>query len=122
MSSLPRSYILTPLASKALIIAHEADTFYGHILRSTKGIIFFGTPHRGADLASWMALFTGLINYASFGQAVRRDILKNIKRDSSQLMDISNQFVHRATLLKIMSFTEQTIERPLTARVRKSVR
>jgi len=115
-------YLLTLLAVQALIMAHEAQTFYGQILRSTKGIIFLSTPHRGADLASWMSIFTNLINVASFGQGIRKDLIKNVERDSSLLIAISNQFIHRATALKIMSFTEQMIERPMNTLVRTATR
>jgi len=73
-----------------------------------------GTPHRGSDLVPWTLLLSNLINIASLGQGIRKELLRNIDKDSITLMDISSQFVHRATPLKIMSFTEQNIERPLT--------
>lgn len=102
------------VVKKALILANEAQEFYGNILQSTRGIIFMGTPHRGSDLVPWTLLLSNLINIASLGQGIRKELLRNIDKDSITLMDISSQFVHRATPLKIMSFTEQNIERPLT--------
>jgi hypothetical protein len=76
-----------------------------------------GTPHRGSELIPWTMLLSNLTNVASIGQGIRKDLLRNLKRESNMLMDISRQFVHRATSLKIMTFVEQHIERPLTTLV-----
>ncbi|KAK0738886.1 hypothetical protein B0T18DRAFT_492746 [Schizothecium vesticola] len=103
------------VVKKALVIAHESSQHvYGNILRSTKGIIFMGTPHRGgSDLVPWAVLLANLVNVATLGQAVRKDLLKSLKGDSAVLQEISRQFVHRATPLQIRSFIEQEVERPL---------
>jgi hypothetical protein len=105
------------MALQALIVAHEAPTWYGRILQSTRGIIFLATPHRGSDIAAWVSMFTNLMNAVSLGQALRNDLLRNLEKDSTMLMELSNQFVHRAASLKILSFTEQQIERPLNTLV-----
>jgi len=99
------------------VIAHEAEDFYGDLLRLTKGIIFMGTPHRGSDLVPWSLLLSNLINVASLGRGIRKDLLKNLEKDGKTLMDISNQFVHRSTPLQIMSLVEQQVERPLNTLV-----
>ncbi|KAH8744419.1 hypothetical protein F5882DRAFT_446538 [Hyaloscypha sp. PMI_1271] len=76
-----------------------------------------GTPHRGSELIPWAMLLSNLVNVASIGQGMRKDLLRNIKTESNMLMDISRQFVHRAPPLKIMTFVEQQVERPLTTLV-----
>jgi hypothetical protein len=76
-----------------------------------------GTPHRGSDVVPWTLMFANLINIAGFGQAVRKDLLKNLDRDSAMLNDISLRFVHRASPLLIRTFIEQEIERPLATLV-----
>jgi hypothetical protein len=63
-------------------------------------------------------LLSNLINVASIGQGIRKDLLRNLKTESNIMMEISRQFVHRATPLKIMTFIEQWIERPLTTLVK----
>jgi hypothetical protein len=73
-----------------------------------------GTPHRGSDLIPWSLLLSNLINTVSVGQAIRKDLLRNMEPDSTILADISRQFAHRTKPLTIMSFIEQQIERPLT--------
>jgi hypothetical protein len=95
-------------------VANEATDVFGDILTSTIGIIFMGTPHRGIELTSWATLLSNVVNAVSLGQAVRKDILRNLEANSAVLMEISRQFVHRSTSLQIMSFFELQLERPLT--------
>ena len=76
-----------------------------------------GTPHRGSELIPWTMVLSNLINVASIGLGIRKDVLFNLKTESDMLIDISRQFVHRTTPLKIMTFVEQQIERPLTSLV-----
>jgi hypothetical protein len=82
-------------------------------LKSAVGIIFMGTPHRGSELVPWALLFANVVNAAFMGQALRKDLLRELDGSSTTLMDISKQFVHRSTPLRIMSFIELQIERPL---------
>ncbi|KAK0509728.1 hypothetical protein JMJ35_008122 [Cladonia borealis] len=101
------------VVKKALVLAHEAEVFYGNIVNSTKGVVFLGTPHGGSKLAAWGTLLSNVVNSVTFGQAVRKDLLKNLERDSAVLEEISRQFVQRAESLQIMSFYETKIERHL---------
>lgn len=102
-------------ALQLLIIAREVEAYYGAILKSTVGIIFMGTPHRGSDIASasWAVLLTNIVNAAFLGQAVRKDLLRELQAKSTTLTDISRQFVQRSTPLRIMSFIELQVELPL---------
>lgn len=76
-----------------------------------------GTPHRGSELVPWTLLFSNIVNVVTLGQGLRKNLLRELDRKSTALMDISRQFVHRAAALKIMTFIEQQIERPLTTLV-----
>jgi hypothetical protein len=100
-----------------LVLAHEISDTYATILTSTSGIVFLGTPHRGSELVSWAMLLSNVIGIASFGQGIRKSLLRNLDTESDLLMEISRQFVHRSKSLKIMSFIEQQAERPLTTLV-----
>ncbi|KLU90641.1 hypothetical protein MAPG_10493 [Magnaporthiopsis poae ATCC 64411] len=107
-----------PFVAQALVMAHEDADRFGAILRSTVGIVFLGTPHRGSEMVKWTALLTNVINVASFGQGIRKTLLENLDVDSAVLTEISRQFVPRAKPpMMIMSFIEQQIERPLTTLV-----
>lgn len=101
-------------------MAYMEHVNYGDILDSTIGIVFMGTPHRGSDLASWGLILTSLVNTATLGTGINKELLKTLKADSDMLAGISRQFVHRATCLKIRTFTEQQVERPLTTLVSKT--
>ncbi|KAL6408503.1 uncharacterized protein AUP68_08360 [Ilyonectria robusta] len=101
------------VVKKALILAHQDQDNYGDIIRSTKGIVFLGTPHRGSDLIPWALLLANLTNGVSLGEVIRTALLKDLDKDSHVLSEISQQFVHRATPLKIRSFVEQRAEPPL---------
>ncbi|KAH7129973.1 hypothetical protein B0J13DRAFT_627109 [Dactylonectria estremocensis] len=105
------------VVKKALITAHNGPEAYAPILQATAGIVFLGTPHRGSDLVPWAMLLSNLVGVASMGRSIRKELLRSLNKDSDMLMEISSQFLQRATLLKIMSFVEQQVESPLTTLV-----
>jgi hypothetical protein len=98
-------------------MAHNGSEVYAPILKATVGIIFLGTPHRGSELVPWGILLSNLVGVTSIGKNIRKELLRTLKKDSDTLMDISSQFLQRATSLKIMSFIEQQVESPLTTLV-----
>ncbi|CEI70924.1 unnamed protein product [Fusarium venenatum] len=105
------------VVKKALIIAHNGSEVYIPILKSTTGIVFLGTPHRGSDLVPWGILLSNLVRVTSIGRNIRKELLHTLSKDSNTLMEISKQFLQRATSLRIMSFVEQQVESPLTTLV-----
>jgi hypothetical protein len=76
-----------------------------------------GTPHRGSELVPWASLFSNFVNMLTLGKGVRKNLLRQLDRKSNTLMDISRQFMHRASSLKLMSFIEQEAEPPLNSLV-----
>ena len=89
----------------------EADLL--DVYDSTHAIIFFGTPHRGSDLASWGLLLS------TIAEAVQLDANNAILRDldptsgSSKLEEMRLDFddilrdSHRAIELRVYSFQEE---------------
>lgn len=75
------------------------------------------TPHRGSDLVPWAKVFSDVVNLVTLGQGIRKSLLGHLEEKSTVLVDISQQFVHRAADLKIMSFTEQQSEHSWTTLV-----
>ena len=104
---------------------HESDLL--DIYSSTHAIIFFGTPHRGSDLASWGLLLS------TIAEAVQIDTNDTILRDldpasgSSKLEEMRLDFDdilrdgHRSRELRVYSFQEEegmTSIKPFGGKVR----
>ncbi|KAL8371676.1 hypothetical protein RB595_001465 [Gaeumannomyces hyphopodioides] len=75
---------------------------------STKGIVFFGTPHRGTDVANWGELLAK-VKSASYGTRPRTKFLKLLRSNSNDLMDLSEDFRPIAQNYALVSFIEQNI-------------
>lgn len=108
--------VLLSFDLKALILAHETGVYYAEILSSCRGIIFMGTPHRGADVASWALRVSQIANTVAL-LSLRTDLLKNLTYNSTILRDISTQFVHRAMGIQIRTFIEREFTLPLSGLV-----
>ncbi|KAF8241285.1 hypothetical protein K440DRAFT_573639 [Wilcoxina mikolae CBS 423.85] len=94
------------VCKKALNIAHEHARVHRDITQSTKGIVFMGTPHLGADVAAWGRFFGNIGNVVTFG-SFRTDLLKDLKSKSREFGDIATSFVERAADLQIVSMFER---------------
>ena len=88
-----------------LTIAHERQSHYSDISNSTKGVIFFGTPHCGAAVAKMTRILRDVLNVCTIG-SVRVDLLKDLETKSEALVELAEQFVERANNLKIITVYE----------------
>jgi LDH2 family malate/lactate/ureidoglycolate dehydrogenase len=75
-------------------------------LRQIRGVAFFGTPHKGSDIATWADIFANILRAASLGTSTNRRLTKDLKGNAEVLADISKSFVDRSKALKIVSFYE----------------
>lgn len=91
---------------QALVIAHEKETRYGSIEEAVVGVIFLGTPHRGADIAYWSKLLAKFANVLTAGK-MREGLLKALAPKSTELGTICSQFVERGMRLQIFSLYER---------------
>ena len=87
-------------------MAHERESRYGALLQATSGVIFMGTPHRGADIAYWGKVLGKLANLPLMG-SIRTELLKELQPKSVTLGEICSQFVERGSKLQIYSFYER---------------
>lgn len=78
---------------------------FGDILSSTRGLVFFGTPHRGTDVAVWGEM-VARIKVASYGRMGLSDYFRVLRPNQKDLMDISEDFRPLATRFAISSFNE----------------
>jgi hypothetical protein len=78
-----------------------------NIVDSAKGIMFFGVPHRGADLAYWGNLATNVLSYASLGTVGNNRFVNALKRNSPEFASISKAFIQPASRFQLIrSFYE----------------
>jgi hypothetical protein len=95
------------VVKQALIMASLQQEHYGNILENTYGVVFMGTPHRGSRIANQAGILSRIINAATFGSAVRADLLNVLRLASRELEQISQLSVPLLKDLSIVSFYEQ---------------
>ena len=108
------------VCKQALTLAKENSKF-NSILDSTVGIVFFGTPHRGASVLPGVADFLGTILDMSlkvstvrfFSGKTRTDLLQNLQTKSPDLLRITKSFSHICEKFHIVSLYETREQEPL---------
>ncbi|KAF2454898.1 hypothetical protein BDY21DRAFT_325395 [Lineolata rhizophorae] len=102
---------------QAMNMAYER---YPEIWMRSKGVVFFGTPHRSSAAAAPAKLFGDIFNaawYASGGRlfrgGVKTDLLRTLSLNSSELIGIGDSFTQRANSFSIVTFYEQYVTKPL---------
>jgi predicted alpha/beta hydrolase family esterase len=94
------------VVKKALILAHEQEDQYGSLLQQIAGVVFMGTPHRGANIADSMSYLASGLHLAQFGAGTNRELLACLKKDSTVLAEITQRFAACCQDMKIVSFYE----------------
>ncbi|KAH7322547.1 hypothetical protein B0I35DRAFT_425961 [Stachybotrys elegans] len=102
---------------QAVIKAHEQNNFFANILDNIRGVVFFATPHRGSDLATWDRIGTVLHKAGSLGYMTNTNLSKDLKVNAEFLKRVSESFVSRAGNFKIRSFYETEFMHGLACRV-----
>ena len=93
------------IVKKALIVAHERSSLYGSLLNSVSGMVLFGVPHRGSDVAYWANFAANVLNASQLG--ANANFVRSLQKNSNAFSDISHQFIERAAnLRKIYTFYE----------------
>jgi sulfite reductase alpha subunit-like flavoprotein len=89
---------------------------HGDILKETRGVFFMSTPHKGSTAANWASVVSkiGDVSLFAFPQRTRKDLLKNLKRNSDTLWSISEEFrrVMSGMDVRIASSYEQVVTNP----------
>ncbi len=81
------------LYASDLRAAHHDD--YRAVFVSTYGIIFLGTPHAGADAASWACVLQAMADAVLPRKLFESEsvLLKTLKRDNETLANINSHFL-----------------------------
>ncbi|KAK5652117.1 hypothetical protein OQA88_10759 [Cercophora sp. LCS_1] len=93
-----------PEDEEALKLANS-DRNFSDIAHSTKGLMFFGTPHRGSDLAKWATSISGIAQTAVSKPGAK--LIKTLETNSPDLLKISEDFGPLAPKYAITSFYEE---------------
>jgi protein SERAC1 len=87
------------VVKKAIINAYISGDYYESIHDATRGVVFFGTPHRGghhATLGDHMAKICRVVS-----GDVRNNIMEALRTDSMFAGDINKDFARRAKALEL---------------------
>jgi len=93
------------LIAKQAVVSGSADPQFRHIINNVKGVVFFATPHRGADLAKVATSIDRVIRASQLGN--RRKYMKELAPESDRIEDINRDFRHHLNRLFVLSFYEE---------------
>ncbi|KAI5837202.1 hypothetical protein DFP73DRAFT_589209 [Morchella snyderi] len=96
------------LVVKQAIIKARSNPAYENIFKSIKAIYFFSTPHDGADVKAWAEVLGRLSN--SLGMANTSSAAKALGTWSSELIDLTQNFVHPGKDISMISYYEGRAE------------
>lgn len=88
-----------------MIKLHRSE-MYTTVSKYIHGVLFFGTPHRGSDIASWGTTFSKILRASSFGTSTNSSLIKDLQRKSKTLDMISRSFADCGKDTNIVSFYE----------------
>lgn len=84
---------LRPSFTQALLHAAEARTkqqeHVANISKSTRGIIFLGTPHQGSSQATWGAMLASMLGLVKQANV---DIVKGLEKGAPALTEMQKRF------------------------------
>lgn len=78
-------------------------TLYKDIVDSTQALVFFGTPHQGAEVATW----AGYLSHISKAVGVRSSaVTDELKTWSPTLLELNTLFSEKISDLSVSTFFE----------------
>jgi hypothetical protein len=80
---------------RAYLLADE-NTNYASLRKKMRGVMFFGTPHRGSPMAPWATVAARLLAAGSLGTSTNTQLAKDLEPNSEKLRFISDTFRYRA--------------------------
>ncbi|KAI9693536.1 MAG: hypothetical protein M1820_009188 [Bogoriella megaspora] len=119
-----RHFALNLLAKLRLIIRDQALNIaydrYPEVWVHSKGVVFFGTPHRGSSFAKPAKILGDIANVLLgrsgtrlFRGGINTDLLNTLKSGSEELLGVADTFTQRANALSIVTLYELQITPPL---------
>ncbi|KAJ5119213.1 hypothetical protein N7526_010850 [Penicillium atrosanguineum] len=93
------------LVIKQALLNAKEDPKYGSIRSATSGLVFFGTPHRGAKAVELGKIAAGIARFVSKGHA-SNDLLDCLEHNSLFTRQMSDRFRHQLEDYYVVSFIE----------------
>jgi hypothetical protein len=83
---------------------------YRNIYEKTLGVVFFGTPHRGSDIAKTFKHVSQGLNFTGLGNRftgkMRSDLLTLLELGSDQLVELIKSFRNHTDTFSFVTFFE----------------
>ncbi|KAJ5475714.1 hypothetical protein N7539_008001 [Penicillium diatomitis] len=92
-------------SSQMALLNAKEDPKYGAIRVSTSGLVFFGTPHRGAKAVELGKIAARVARFVSTGHA-SNDLLNCLEHNSLFTRQMSDRFRHQLEDYRVVSFIE----------------
>ncbi|KAK4182866.1 ankyrin repeat protein [Podospora australis] len=80
---------------RAYLLADESQNYAG-LRKKIKGVMFFGTPHRGSSVAGWATMAARVLAASSLRTSTNTRLSKDLEPGSEKLRYISESFRYRA--------------------------
>ncbi len=87
-----------------MINATNNNYAYGTIREATKGLVFFGTPHRGGNGVALGKVVANIVTAVTGND--RNDILKSLSTNSLLTTNANDDFSHQWEDYKVVTFYE----------------
>ncbi|KAK5660882.1 hypothetical protein OQA88_12253 [Cercophora sp. LCS_1] len=94
------------IVCKQAVVRAMEDERYRTLRGCLRGIMFFGTPHRGSDVAGWATVLGGVLKVGMAGTSTNTGLVKDLERGSRVLEGIGEAFVNAGRELVVFSFYE----------------
>lgn len=120
-----RRLLIHAIFPKALSHSHyqgierDGDRTLAAIKRSTTGVLFAGTPHRGADKAKWASIARNLAAFLQKDHSGK--MIESLKRGDEVLERLQDRFKYILRHFALYTLLEE-LEYPRIGKVRVSMR
>ncbi|KAK0731910.1 hypothetical protein B0H67DRAFT_90175 [Lasiosphaeris hirsuta] len=89
------------LVFKQAFVRVDESNRYMTLRKSFSAVLFFGTPHRGSDIAAWATFAARLLALASLGRNTNAQLSKDLEPGSRKMQLITSSFLEKCARHKL---------------------
>jgi hypothetical protein len=97
----------------------KGQTRYQDLAKYTRGVLFFGTPHKGSELAGLGTVLANFLRLSSLGASTNVQLVRDLARNSAKLEQVSDAFLQHGSSLKVITFYELEMMDMMSSLVRR---